>query len=299
MSIWIANDKLTCIPGTKTFWHMLMEIPGTVDKTGTHNFHLAEKIENDPDTPDLIIRNASFCRRFNRPEKTIAFFQDLPRDERKDDVVFNADCVVFNSEYTAKEYDYEEWYIKRVEIIPIGVNTEIFNAWSPAITRSVRPVGIFIGDKGHTKNTVLFEAIVKTRTDLDFIYVSKKGCKIDLPNVTNVAGGVNEEYMAGLYNCSDFILMTSPVETLHLSSVEACFCDIPVIGIETGWIASKHWSEECGLKVANCVSSFSVAIDCVLNNYEAFRPRSHMLTTPYSWENCKATWTKLIGDMVR
>ena len=267
MSIWIANDKLTCIPGTKTFWHMLLEIPGTVDKTGTHNRNLAEKIENDPGIPNLIIRNASFCRRFNRPEKTIAFFQDLPRDDRKDDVVFNADCVVFNSSFTAQAYRKEWDKLRRAEIIPIGIDEEIFR---PIIReKNDRPVGIFVGDKGSTKNTYLFEKIVKERSDIDFIYVSKGSHKIGLPNVENVNGGVDERAMSDLYNRADFILMTSPVETLHLSSVEAAFCNVPVIGTDTGWLASEYWSDLCGLKAASCFSSFSVAINCVLKNHQA------------------------------
>jgi glycosyltransferase involved in cell wall biosynthesis len=279
---------------------MLLEIPNTVDKTGVHNRVLAEKIEADPEVPDLIIRNASFCRRFNRPEKTIAFFQDLPRDARKDDVVFKADCVVFNSTYTAAQYKHEWLLLNRPEIIPIGVNTEIFNVWRLGTTKPVRPVGIFIGDKGATKNTDLFEQIVRKRTDLDFIYVSKKGHKIALPNVTNVGGGVDEEAMAGLYNRSDFILMTSPVETLHLSSIEACFCGLPVVGTKTGWLATKHFNSICGHIASPTVESFSLAIDAVIANHlgNFALIRNYMMTTPYAWDNCKEAWTKLIEEMI-
>jgi glycosyltransferase involved in cell wall biosynthesis len=277
---------------------MLLEIPDTVDKTGTHNRHLAEKIEAEPGSPDLIIRNASFCRRFNRPEKTIVFFQDLPRDDRKDEVVYNADCVVFNSSYTARAYEREWDKLKNPRIIPIGVNTEIFKPRDAFVSR--RHVGIFVGDQGSTKNTSLFEKIVKLRSDVDFVYVSKKGQKIDLPNVTNVGGGVNEEAMAELYNESDFILMTSPVETLHLSSVEAAFCGTPVIGTKTGWLDSEYFNEKCGLIAAPCVSSFSVAIDTVINARGEFDyVAEHMATTPYAWENCKASWIKLIEEITQ
>ena len=34
---WLVNDCLTCIPGTKTFWHDLLEwIPTLEDKTDFH-----------------------------------------------------------------------------------------------------------------------------------------------------------------------------------------------------------------------------------------------------------------------
>lgn len=301
-NIWIANDRLTCIPGTKTFWHMLLEIPGAVDKTGTHNRFLAEKIENEPESPDLIIRNASFCRRFNRPEKTIAFFQDLPRDDRKDDVVYNAHCVVFNSAYTATAYinDWEK-LPDITRIIPIGVNTEIFKPM--AIKRETdRPVGIFVGDKGATKNTNLFEKIVKLRTDVDFIYVSKKNHEINLPNVRNVGGGVDEEKMATLYNQSDFILMTSPVETLHLSSIEAGFCNVPVIGIKTGWLATDDFDDANGLIVEQSnVESFSKAIDWIIlhgKDTQLFFPRFCLLHSRYAWDNCKEAWVNLIEEIL-
>lgn len=279
---------------------MLMEIPGAEDKTGVHNRHLAEKIENDPGTPDLIIRNASFCRRFNRPEKTIAFFQDLPRDDRKDDVVYNADCVVFNSSYTAKAYEKDWDKLKRAEIIPIGVNTKIFDVYRLATTG--RPAGIFVGDKGATKNTDLFEQIAKRRKDIDFIYVSKKNHKIELPNVRNVGGGVDEVKMSSLYNQVDFILMTSPVETLHLSSIEAGFCDIPVIGTRTGWLATDDFDDANGIVVEKPdVETFCKHIDWIIKhgkNKQMYFPRFCLMNSPYAWENCKEAWTKLIEEIL-
>ena len=63
---WLVNDTLTCIPGTKTFWHDLLEwFPNLRDKTnGYTNFSILPKsIEREAElfgAPDFIIRNGTF-----------------------------------------------------------------------------------------------------------------------------------------------------------------------------------------------------------------------------------------------
>lgn len=54
---WLVNDFLTCIPGTKTFWHDLLEwIPGLTDKCFPYPI-LADTIERlgVESPPDYII----------------------------------------------------------------------------------------------------------------------------------------------------------------------------------------------------------------------------------------------------
>ena len=73
MTTWLVNDFLTCIPGTRTFWHDLMDEFGLVDKTGTRFDQLAPAIEGAIDAagaPDLIIRNASYFRPIRRNVQT-------------------------------------------------------------------------------------------------------------------------------------------------------------------------------------------------------------------------------------
>jgi len=279
----------------------LLEIDGTVDKSG-HNFNqIVAKIDADKGFADLIIRNASWFPRLARKEKTIAFFQDLPRDARKDDVVFNADCVVFNSHYTLGAYQNDLDKIKRYEVIPIGVNGKIFTPYQPCLTRFAQSgptTGIFVGDYNATKNTKTFEGVARHRKDLRFFYVSKAGHRINLPNVNNIVGGVGEAEMADLYNESDFVIMCSPVETLHLSSIEGAMCDKPVVGTRTGWLAD-YFSDTAGVIVDDIesIDEYSKAIDSIFDNREAFGPKAHMETTSFTWENCKATWRKLIEEM--
>lgn len=307
-NIWIVNDLLTCIPGTRTFWHLLLEIEGTVDKTGTPFNKLAETIENDPGECDLIIRNGTFFRSINRDNKQIVLIQDLyGYDKMQYDTVMQSDHVVFNSTYTMNQFmvNTEMSMIGIVHdkssVIPIGVNQNLFKKMAhfrPAsdIFERFKRTGIFVGDYNATKNTRLFEEIVKANTNIDFIYVSKSRHQINLPNVRNYPGGVDEIGMAKLYNEADFCIMCSPVETLHLTTIEAALCDTPVIGTNTGWLAD-YFDDAVGVRVEGpTVKNFSNAICEIIES--SYTPREYMLTTPFTWSRCKASWENLIEEIL-
>jgi len=309
MNTWIVNDYLTCIPGTKTFWHSLLEIDDTVDKTGTPFNKLAETIENDPGECDLIIRNGTFFRPIERDCKQIVLVQDLyGYDEKQYNTVMSSDFVVFNSEYTRSEFlkntemSMLEVVSNKSRVIPIGVNENLFKPMAnfrPAndIFQRFKRTGIFVGDYNQTKNTRLFEQVAKENSNLDFIYVSKARNQINLPNVRNYPGGVNEQGMLRLYNEADFCIMCSSLETLHLATVEAALCDVPVIGTNTGWFAD-YFNESAGVRIDGelSVENFSKAIWQVLES--SFSPREYMLTTPFTWDSCKASWEKLIEEVL-
>lgn len=304
-NIWIVNDLLTCIPGTKTFWHLLLEIDGTINKTGVPFNKLAKVIEEDLDKPDLIIRNGTFFPRIYRDDcLQIAFFQDFyGTDEQQIDVCSHTDHIVFNSNYTRSKLESIDNVFKLDSTtIPIGVNENLFKPMAkfrPAndIFQRFKRTGIFVGDYNSTKNTKLFEEIVKDNTHIDFIYISKAGNRINLPNVKNYPGGVNEQGMVQLYNESDFCIMCSPIETLHLATVEAALCNIPVIGTNTGWFAS-YFNTDVGIRIDGeaTIDKFSHAIAKVLSSN--YRPREYMITTPFTWSSCKKSWESLIKEIL-
>lgn len=298
-STWIVNDYLTCIPGTKTFWHMLLEISGTEDKTGVSFNNLADKIESDKCECDLIIRNATFFRPINRNVKQIALLQDIyPGDAQQIDVCSKVDCVVFNSIATKDAYSEHLNKFRRVEIIPLGVNEHLFKSYG-SVFKHGTPIGMFVGDYNNTKGAHIFEQIASEKKFMNFIYVSKSGGKINLKNVRNFPGGVNEIGMARLYNESDLVIMCSPVETLHLTSIEGCLCEKPVVGTNTGWL--RNYFNECvGVRVDNpTVENFSDAIDAVLRNRNSYAPREYILkNTPFTWAACKSSWKNLIEDVI-
>ena len=106
---WLVNDTLTCIPGTKTFWHFLLDmISDLQDKTnGYTSFdQLANNIENNLNQtkPKYIIRNATYFRKLNTDTYTISILQDNHSktehilNEQKD-VLNNSNLVIVNSNY--------------------------------------------------------------------------------------------------------------------------------------------------------------------------------------------------------
>ena len=112
MSIgWLVNDCLTCIPGTKTFWHDLLEwIPGLVDKTNGYTAFnvLPGRIEQEAakEMPDYIVRNATFFRKLNLPCKQISLLQDCyVGDIQQLNVGDTSTVTVFNSNYTYQHYN--------------------------------------------------------------------------------------------------------------------------------------------------------------------------------------------------
>lgn len=302
--IWIVNDYLTCVPDTRTFWHMLLEIDGTVDKTGVPFPNLAKNIEDDPDNCDILIRNATFFRPINRNCKQIVFLQDFyGYNEMQYDTVMQSDHVVFNSEHTKNQFllETEMSMIGPISykstVIPIGINTELFSETGKKVSMNDnKPVGIFVGDYNQTKGTALFHEICRRRPDVNFIYVSKRGRKIRLPNVQNFPGGKNERVMSWLYNSADFCIMCSPQETLHLASVEAAACNKPVLGYTTGWL-KDYFSPRVGIRLSNrLLASYLDGIDRVING--TFSPREHIMTTPFVWDKCKTAWNNCIKEVL-
>jgi len=303
-NIWIVNDLLTCIPGTKTFWHMLLEIDGTIDKTGTPYSTLVQAIEDDPGQCDLLIRNGTFFPPIKRTDcKQVALIQDYyGQDKQQMDVALAADCVVFNSKFTLDAFYYSLDSFKKISMIPIGVNHNLFKPIAQFrkandIFSRFKRTGIFVGDYNETKNTRLFEEIAKENTHVDFIYISKARNQINLSNVRNYPGGVNEQGMVQLYNEADFCIMCSPLETLHLTTVEAALCDTPVIGTNTGWLAD-YFRCEMGIRIDGklTVDKFSHAIARVISS--TYSPREAMLNTPFTWDGCKTSWENLIEEIL-
>ena len=306
MITWIVNDLLTCIPGTRTFWHLLLDIDGTIDKSGTPYSKLKDAIESDKEDCDLIIRNGTFFDWINRDCKTISFIQDCySNDMHQQACIRSSDLVVFNSNYTRNRYAVSSVVPLREHcVIPIGVDQDLFqpNGYHSIFDKR-KKVGIFVGDYNTTKNTRMFESICKRRIDLDFIYVSKAGNSLNCPNVKNVRGGVDERGMVELYNNADFCIMCSEVETLHLTTIEAALCNIPVIGTKTGWFSS-HYSPAVGELVNshNNIEDYDSAITTLLNkaHQDFYTPRDYIIDhTPYTWSNCKRAWEGVINELLR
>ena len=292
---WLVNDCLTCIPGTKTFWHDLLEwVPGLVDKTGGHTgFNvLADRIESEAtqDIPSYIIRNATFFRRVNLPCKQITLLQDCYEDRvQQKDVCNNSDITVFNSNYIYEQYKNDITECE-TEIIPLGVDFQLFNKSNDRHPDVLSNSVLFVGSsENYPKGFNVVRDLINT-TNYNFCLVMKDNFNISHPRV-RVFNKVNHETLVKIYNSCEMLICTSVVETQHLASIEASACGLPIITTNVGGLYNIH-SDAWGLKVIN--DNYKECIAFVINNKNNFSPRGFFLKNKFNKDSCKERWINLI-----
>jgi glycosyltransferase involved in cell wall biosynthesis len=300
MTGWLVNDCLTCIPGTRTFWHdMLERIPGLVDKTGGYtNFaELANKIERTAvveGQPDYIIRNATFFRRMNIQCKQISLLQDCyVGDTQQVDVGNTSTVTVFNSNYTYQHY--KDLITKcKVEIIPIGVDFQLFNKSNDKHPNVLPNSILFVGaSTNHPKGfNVILDLI--NNTDFNFCLVMKDNFSISNPRVS-VFNSVNHDTLVRIYNSCEMLICTSVVETQHLASIEGGACGLPIITTNVGALYNTP-SGEWGLKESN--NNYKECIDYIKNHKDEFSPRNYFIKLGLDKKNCINRWIKLIYENI-
>lgn len=298
---WLVNDTLTCIPGTKTFWHNLLEwIPGLVDQTGGYTQFseipkVIERKAREDGPPDYIIRNGTFFRKMNINTKTISLLQDCYTGNQQQIYVANtSDVVVFNSPFTKTFFDGR--ITTKMVTIPLGVNSDFFDVG----TDHSKELGIlqnsilFVGaNNAHPKGFDLMMNIINN-TNHNFCLVMKDNFSINHPRV-KVFNKITQEQIKKVYNSCKLILCTSRIETQHLVGIEAGFCGLPIITTNVGvyyGLENGEWGRR-----ANTLEEFKNEIEYVLNNYNKFDPRNYFLNNGYDTNSCKNKWINLINEI--
>lgn len=304
MSGWLINDKLTCIPNTKTFWHDLLDwIPNLKNKAENIDFSkLANKIENDYnlEKPDYIIRNATFFRRLNLPIKTISLLQDsyIHSDiSCQLDVCNNSNITVFNSPFVYEQY---KKYIKSKSIIiPLGTDFDFFTPLNKKELKQKykltnEPYIIYIGDSSnYPKGFDLLTEIINN-TNYNFILIMKDNYKSNNQRV-KVFNRIDHNTLRELINCCDLCLCTSQIETLHLAGMECASCNLPIITKNVGIYYNdfeNHWGYIC-----NDLNEFIEKIKYTLSNMDKYNSRSAFLDKKADKKNCKNSWINIIGEL--
>jgi glycosyltransferase involved in cell wall biosynthesis len=302
---WLVNDCLTCIPGTKTFWHDLLEwIPDLIDKTGGHTgFNiLASKVEKDSVTqgvPNYIIRNATFFRKINLPCKQISLLQDCydSRDQQLD-VCNNSTVTVFNSNYTFENYKKDVTRC-RIEVIPLGIDFQLFkflnNRQELQQQLCILPDSIlFVGSSdNYPKGFDIILNLINT-TNYNFCLVMKDSFNISHPRV-KVFNKIDHNMLVKVYNSCDVLLCTSVIETQHLATIEAGACGLPTITTNVGALYNVD-SGEWGVKVVD--TNYVGCIEYVKNNKNIFSPRKFLLKNSFDKGSCREKWRTLINKEV-
>lgn len=295
---WLINDCLTCIPGTKTLWHDLLEcMPNLTDKTnGYTDFSvLADSIESQLKNykPDYIIRNASFFRPIDTDVYTISFLQDPINSKIQIDVCNRSNLVVFNSQYTY-EKSIKFLNIKNHKIIPIGTDFEFFRPLNKDFKDELDILDnsiLFIGANNQYKG---FDKLVDiiNKSDLNFCLVMKDSTNITTKNCRTFNRVGHETLIKIINSCSRCICLSN-TETLHLSSVEAGACDIPVITTNVGIHYNKNpdgWGEIIDF---NCttIDIINILYNSLDKNYNT---RCKFLDFGYDKISCRNSWKNLI-----
>lgn len=302
MKGWLVNDTLSCIPGTKTFWHNLLEwVPDLQDKTGGYTDFsvLANKIESEArqGPPDYVVRNASYFRKLNIDSFTISLMQDPLRDHSQIDVCDSSDVVVFNSNYMYQSCK-DGIHCNRTEVIPLGVDFNTFTPFSSDIKEQTRKeLGIlensivFVGADNVFKGFDTVKWLIEN-TDYNYCLVMKDNTKIDHDRC-RVFHRVGQEDMVKIYNACSLCVCTSVEETLHLASIEAGACDLPIVTTNVG----IHYGNKCGdwgeIVLSHALEDIKEAIDKAMNNLSGYNTRVNFLKSGLDTDSCKKKWASL------
>ena len=291
MTGYLANDCLTCIPGTKTFWHDLLEwLPDLEDTTGGYTSYglLADKIERKS-SPDYIVRNATYFRKLDVSVPTISLLQDIQEGwlrQQQVEVCNNSRVTVFNSEYTRAMYPE---IIGDVRVIPLGVDSELF---VPEARRKEYDV-LFVGASTvYPKGFDILLDII-TKTDYKFCLVMKENYQLEHERVA-VFNNVNSKQLKNIYNESKVLVCTSRQEAQHLVGIEAGFCNVPIICSNVGIYYNRKdggWGDHAN-------EDYVGAITIMLNNLDKYNPREYWLSQGVDKESCKVSWQKLVKEIV-
>jgi glycosyltransferase involved in cell wall biosynthesis len=305
---WLINDCLTCIPGTTTFWHNLLEwFPELVDKTNGYTDYsiLASKIEEQllhQAQPHYIIRNGSYFRKINATSKQISLIQDCTPSlfNNQIDVINNSHIVVFNTNYVYHKYINRINNNSIVKICPLGVDFNFFNQIHEKHTDVLPNSLIFIGAAtNYPKGFNILLDIINKMENQNFCLIMKDDFNISQLNENvrhrvRIFNRVNKENVRLLINSCVAAICTSYEETQHLSGIECAACNIPIIARDVGVYYDNKDDKRWG-RIADD-SNFVEKINYVLENISNFKPRECFIEK-YSLEICKNNWKNIIGDL--
>jgi glycosyltransferase involved in cell wall biosynthesis len=305
---WLVNDCLTCIPGTRTLWHDLLDwFSGLEDKTnGYTNYNILadtiEKMYNEAEIkPDYIIRNGSYFRKMNIDIPTFALIQDTQNNKMQTDVINSVTCIIFSSHETYRIYK-DRINPKNWRVIEWASD---FNFWKPIEERhpDVLPNSIiFIGDSSYEKKG--FHRVLKlidTMEDFNFCLIMKDDTTSDIipeksRNRVKIFNKANSETVRLLMNSSVCGICTSGMEEGHWAGIELGACNIPMVSRPMG----RYLDNIDGIGMWGELAEddeFPDVIRKVVANKDSYAPREYY-SKEYTHERFKEKWTNLLNDFL-
>ncbi len=302
---WLVNDCLTCIPGTRTFWHDLMYwFPKLEDKTGGYTDYsvLADRIEALPNRPDYIIRNGTYFRKLNIDVPTFCLIQDTRNSAQQTEVINSSTAVVFASKQTYNLYK-DRINPQNVRIIEQSSDFNFFKPM-PASHPDVLPNSVlFIGDSSiEKKGFHRVQAIIDAMPDFNFCLVMKDYTDHDSISPESrhrvrIFNKVDRETVRQLINSCVVAICTSGNEEGHFAGIEIGACNIPMVTRPMGCYLDRQNDMRWG-EFAWTDDQFPEKIRYVAKNRHLYSPREYY-SKEYTLERCREKWTALIEEFVK
>lgn len=252
----LINDQLTCIQGTRTFWHDLqdwfdMEFFGgdyaTLSRKATDYVRGIE--EGNGEQIPMVIRNASYFDVVSCKAPTVSLLQDIfpegsPLRTLQSDVISGSEVTVCNSEFTAQACGVEG---KNSRIIPLPVDFgqfEVGNSMGLQMElglpdEAVCWIGASQGAAAEVKGFDLFQRIVRSNPDVPFVGVFKDKEPYQAPNLRTFCR-VDHDKLVRIIGACKVGLCTSRVETQHLAGIEMGACGLPLVTTNVG----TYWGRD-------------------------------------------------------
>jgi len=198
--------------------------------------------------------------------------------------------------------------IKCDKIIEEGIDIEKFNSVEnkEELKRMHnlpidKKIGIAVTKFTTTKGWDILAKLINKFQDIYWIVVltSKVGSKPKLKNVT-VIEQVNPEIMPRFYNCADFFINTSPIESFGLSACEAASCNLPIIIYRTG-IFWDWWDKRLGIRVEDWTyEGFEKAVEKIRDSdLKEFSPRKAIIERGFTKERMSKDWKDYVENLLK
>lgn len=244
---YIVNDFMTCIPGTRTLWHDLMEHFDGKWVGGHYQNIPHESVFYDMQdlkiTDSLVIRNATYFPWIptgNNP--VISLVQDIchegPLRAWQLNVCANSDHVVFNSLHTLRAYPEVR---TPKSVISLGVDDRLFSL--PGSDGIPEDVGhlisgdvLWIGSGDAVKRPRLMCVIAEQNPNLKFTVVMKASGAVwvNFPENVQVLRQVPHADLVPIMRRHRIGLCTSEEETQHLAGIEMALCGLQMVAPPVG-----------------------------------------------------------------
>ena len=275
---------------------------------------------------DLIIKNAGIGGYENLKTPQIIVFQDPFYSIQKffvDRGIFTEDLWRYNASIdlqrrTAKQgktvavsnFMKEDMRLNDIEcdrVILEGIDVEKFKPVEnkEALKKNHRlpldkKIGICVTKFIHQKGWGIMSELINKFPEIHWIVVLSEamGIKPKLKNVTLVEEA-DPSIMPMLYNCADFYISTSPVESFNLSACEALACDIPIITYKAG-VFWDWFDDKLGYRVDNWnADSFAKEIEKIKNSdLKEFSPRQAIIEKGFTKERMAKDWKKFVDEVL-